>query len=628
MRLLSATCIATCLAVGLAGCAPIQVKRVDPERVHRYLTRNELSRGELSQSTHNLLFKYHLVQRFDDDRDGALEALHHAVLAGWLDRDEMAALSELAFHHAGRGGGSPYYLAAAAYAWAYLFPDEGAGTTGEFSDRARLAADLYNRGITLGLQVDGEVALRAVELPLPFGTLVVDFDESALLLGERRLERFVPVAEFEVRGFPSYYRWPGIGAPLAAAVARDDHVRDRELLSAGARVPVTALLRFDSMMEDLADGELVARLEVYLGTEERRVEIGGRSVPLEVEPTAALALMLTELKVWNTEYVGFLRGFSLGGDTSNLVSVRPYRPGLIPVVFVHGTASSSARWAELYNELINTPGLRERYQFWFFSYRTGNPVPYSAMLLREALSDAVARLDPEGVDPALRRMVVVGHSQGGLLTKTTVVDSGDAFWRSLSTRPLAALRLAPASEELIRGSYFVEPLPFVERVVFLATPHGGSYVAGSWAAHQLARFIQLPVDLTQAFADVAVGDRQAVAMRHSQTLIPTSVDNMTPGNPFIRVLRSLPIEPHVGSHSIIAVDGDGPLEEEDDGVVEYRSASLPGVDSERVVASGHSCQAHPETVAEMRRILFLHLEAGRSPARSVAREVGPALPFP
>ena len=108
--------------------------------------------------------------------------------------------------------------------------------------------------------------------------------------------------------------------------------------------------------------------------------------------------------------------------------MQPYRPGRIPVVFVHGTASSPARWAEMTNELMNDPVLGQRYQFWFFLYNTGNPVAYSAMGLREALQHVVADVNPNGTDPALRQMVVIGHSQGGLLTKMTVVNSGTRFW--------------------------------------------------------------------------------------------------------------------------------------------------------------------------------------------------------
>ena len=98
--------------------------------------------------------------------------------------------------------------------------------------------------------------------------------------------------------------------------------------------------------------------------------------------------------------------------------------GRVPVVLVHGTASSPARWAELVNELSSDPVIQQGCQFWFFSYNTGNPVTFSAGKLREDLRMAVAELDPEGRDPALHRIVVIGHSQGGLLAKLTVGMKG------------------------------------------------------------------------------------------------------------------------------------------------------------------------------------------------------------
>ena len=115
--------------------------------------------------------------------------------------------------------------------------------------------------------------------------------------------------------------------------------------------------------------------------------------------------------------------------------LQPYRPGKIPVVLVHGTASSPARWAELINELGGDPRIREQFQIWVFLYDTGNPIGYSAGRLRAALTATVQELDPEGKDPALRRMVVIGHSQGGLLTKLTAIDSGTRFWDRISTKP-------------------------------------------------------------------------------------------------------------------------------------------------------------------------------------------------
>jgi len=68
--------------------------------------------------------------------------------------------------------------------------------------------------------------------------------------------------------------------------------------------------------------------------------------------------------------------------------------------------------------------------------------------------------------------------------------------------------------------------------------------------------------------------------------------------------------PHVPVHSIVAVEGDGPIEEGSYGVVNYSSAHIEGVESERVVRSTHSTQGHPDTIAEVHRILLKHA-AGR-----------------
>jgi pimeloyl-ACP methyl ester carboxylesterase len=299
-------------------------------------------------------------------------------------------------------------------------------------------------------------------------------------------------------------------------------------------------------------------------------------------------------------------------EETRLVATWPYRRGLIPVVFVHGTASSAARWAQLYNELTNDPRLHDRYQFWFFSYETGNPIIYSAMLLRESLVQAVERVDPEGRDPALRQMVVIGHSQGGLLTKAMVVEPGTRFWNNLSDRPFEEVEMRDETRDLLGRAFFFHPLPFVRRVIFVATPHRGSYVAGSWIAHQVARLVQMPLDVTRVTADLATGARDLRAVARGQG-VPTSVDNMTPGNRFVKTLAPLPIAPGVSAHSIIAVRDDRPLEDAADGVVAYRSAHLDGVDSELVVQSGHSCQSNPHTIEEVRRILLLHLESAAAP---------------
>jgi hypothetical protein len=89
--------------------------------------------------------------------------------------------------------------------------------------------------------------------------------------------------------------------------------------------------------------------------------------------------------------------------------------------------------------------------------------------------------------------------------------------------------------------------------------------------------------------------------------MPTAVDNMRHNNPFIVALGSRPISPRVHINSIVAVKGDGPPEEGNDGVVTYESAHLDEAESELVVRSPHSMQANPMAIEEVRRILYLHL---------------------
>jgi pimeloyl-ACP methyl ester carboxylesterase len=275
------------------------------------------------------------------------------------------------------------------------------------------------------------------------------------------------------------------------------------------------------------------------------------------------------------------------------------------VVLVHGTASSPARWAELINELRIDPRIVKRYQFWLFMYNTGNPIAYSGALLREGLLHTVQQLDPEGKDPALRQMVVMGHSQGGLLTKLTVVNSGSKFLDNWSKVPLEELDIKAETRDLIRRSMFVEPVPHVRRVIFVATPHRGTPLSAIGIVGWLTRFIKLPAFAAGVATDMLTLNKEGL-LKAAFDRIPSAVDNMSPSHPFIKTLSSLPIADGVTAHSIIAVKGDGPPKEGSDGVVPYWSAHIEPVASEKVVKSPHSVQSNPHAIEEIRRILLEH----------------------
>ncbi len=594
-----------------AACAsPVGVRRMDPKAVQRGLTANVLSTGALSAPTRAVLARRALGSLYARDPEQGIATLRSEALPE-LQPDDVFALAEISFLHAERTTARPHYRAAALYAYAFLFPEDPALIPDSFDPRLRTAADLYNRALSLGFRSEDrlEVLVHAGRYQLPFGAIEIAFRPEDLLWAGRRIEHLVPGADFDVRGLRNRYRRPGIGASLAGDAPPAPGAPSDDLVARRLKVPVTLLLRVEDPRHQVAGDHVDANFELH-PIMDRTVEIGGREVPLEAESSSTLALMLQESRIWEREVRGFLREY-LGAqeEAPNLVALAPHRPGRTPVVFVHGTASSPGRWAEMFNELANDPRLAGDYEAWFFTYDTGNPIAYSAGLLRDSLSQAVTDLDPEGKDAGLRRMVLVGHSQGGLLCKMATVDTGSRLWDGVSRVPIDQLDVRPQTREQLRRAFFVKPLPFVSRVIFLATPQRGSFVAGQRLARWVSGLIELPQQLVSLTTDVATLDADAFRMRLSR--IPTSVDNMTPGHPFVRTLGTIPVAPGVAVHSIIAVRGAGPVEKGDDGVVSYRSAHVEDADSELVVRSGHSVQDNPEAIEEVRRILLLQSETQR-----------------
>ena len=590
-----------------------------------------LTNGEPSAATEQFLHRLGLAERFDKDPVGTLEQLRGQGTG--LSRDRLFALAELSFIYAQHENRQDHYLASAVYAYAFLFRKDGA-VDDPLDSRTRLAADLYNFGLGLALAAtptpaetnDGpanpgrtaaeaeatEVILTDRTLSLPFGLLELRGNASEFVWGGLRMSRFISVGEFSIRGLRNRYRQPGIGAALAAEVSQDGSGPEadiaRKYIPKRVKVPVTVFVRLEDVSEGIASGQLRGRLELYPSDEALTAEVEGRKLPLEQEFSAVLAYALEGAPVWDTEYGFFLSPGSRRSGT-NLAMLHPYRAGRIPVVLVHGTASSPARWADMINELQNDPLLSGRIQFWLFTYSTSNPILLSASELRTALLDIVKQLDPDGRDPALHRMVVIGHSQGGMLTRLMVTDSGNRFWDNVSKKPFSEIKGPPEALALFRNGMFFQPVPSVSRVVFIATPHRGSFRVSSLVLDLVRRVVTLPVTFAKSVNELAAENPDLESARDAVKAMPTAVDNMRPGNRFVRTLSASAIAPGVTAHSIIAVLGEGPVSGKTDGVVAYESAHLDGVESEKIVRSPHSCQAEPDTILEVRRILLEHLAA-------------------
>jgi pimeloyl-ACP methyl ester carboxylesterase len=293
-------------------------------------------------------------------------------------------------------------------------------------------------------------------------------------------------------------------------------------------------------------------------------------------------------------------------EPTGLSLLQPYRRGRIPVVFVHGLWSNPWSWSAMVEVLEADAALRDRYQFWTFGYSTGDPILYSASLLRRDLDEVRRKFDPDGLDAAFDRMIVVGHSMGGLLAKMMVQDSGPRLWRLLSDRPVDELAGDPEDRDLFRRALIFKPRPEVRRVVFIATPHRGSRVDRGRLERLGSRLVRLQEPLRLSYGRLMARNGPEFFKERLRKGLPTSIDELEWGSPFLTGLWELGLAAEVKAHSIIADRRDPPRAGGSDGLVPYDSAHLDGVTSESLVSSGHLCQDNPAVIREVRRILVEH----------------------
>jgi len=599
-------------ALSSSGCeTPVGVKRLGRESVIHDIRADAVDSGVASQFSIQVLARNDLLDRYRGAPEDALRDLYRKVVQERA-RDELVALAELSFLTATKLESKKHYLAAVVTSYAYLFHPESRGALDPYDPRFRIAADVYNSALTEFLKSpSGDITIADGVHELPAGSLEIRASRPGFPWGPKEFGRFLPAYEFAVRGLRTRNRNPGLGAPLIAVRGPAGREEDEDLRTAAdflpsrAKIAATAFLRIDWKAGQSMPGRVSSSLELYAPFNTIEIDVDGLKVPLEADLTVPIAYTLQKSSIWRIE----LRALFSGESTEfkpGIFLTQPYSPGKIPVVFVHGTASSPARWAEMFNGLQSYRELREKYQFWGFIYNTGNPIIYSAHLLREALENVVRTLDPQGKDSALRRMVLIGHSQGGLLTKLQTVDSGNIFWNAVVSGGEEERDQGADQENLLRRVLIVRPLPFVARAVFISTPHRGSFMSRKWYAKFGSLFYKAPKKLLDVSRNIVVRDPTGIRKDLAKH-IPTSVENMHPENPFMVALANLPIAPSVKVNSIVAVKGTGPVEGGNDGIVEYKSAHIEGAESECVIRWGHSCQDHPLTILEVRRILLEHL---------------------
>src|SRR5258708_39465715 len=127
-----------------AGCeTPVGVERLDASTAQRRVTANVLTTDELSPEARNVLRRWVLAERYDDDPAGAIAALHAIATEGRGDEDEVITLAEIAYLYGEKTRERSYFLVAAIYSFAFLFPERGFKPPSSYDPRLRLASDLH-----------------------------------------------------------------------------------------------------------------------------------------------------------------------------------------------------------------------------------------------------------------------------------------------------------------------------------------------------------------------------------------------------------------------------------------------------------------------------------------------------
>lgn len=614
----------TVLVSTVIGWSDISVTPNRSDRTRIALQRNLAGLDKPSERTVETLKRYDVERTYRRNPDQAIAALEK-VARNSPEGEVVYALSELSWLEGRRldrwrrPAAIDRYLGAVAYAFDYLFePDLAAGR--EPSDpRFRLACELYNDGLERlirAAQSDGKI--------MPEGTieLKVNGRKQVLSVALRNspwkpsdVDQIILASDFTVSGLETKSYLYGMGVPLIGIHRPEAPGKDgaEKFFPPEMTFPLTAFLRPNSRLRETGGDANFPRectLELVDPISTHRVGTKPAEMPVEADLTTPLAYMWSRTDLDRYRWKGLFRpGAAM--QRANLMMLRPYEPGKIPVVMVHGLISSPLAWVAMLNDLLRDPVIHEKYQFMLYMYPTGVPIPIAAAGLRDALIQAQQMYDPSGSDPAFEKMVLLGHSMGGLLSHTMAVSSENKLWRLHSDRQFQDINGEPAVLEELQRYLFFEPLPFVRRVVFLATPHRGSDLSRHMIGQVGSRLISDPDHVSDLLSKLIKDNPDAFDRRQFRRF-PSSIETLDTDSDFLLALLSMKPGPGVIFHSIIGQTRPGPPDKSSDGVVPYRSSHIEGVASEFLVRSDHGVQRAQLAIQEVRRILLEH--AGAVPA--------------
>lgn len=413
--------------------------------------------------------------------------------------------------------------------------------------------------------------------------------------------RILPADRYQFRGSLVKDRSlkDGLGAPMVIVSKDIDPTKfDPFIQGKNIYYGVTEVLQFNGR-------NCTATYIDPLATE--TVDFAGHTYPVAADFTAPLALALAELAPRKKELERLVNPGEFASST-RLGRLQPYDPRKIPILCIHGLGDSQATWAPLIESLRTNPTIRQNYQVWFFSYPTGYPYPLMAAVLRKQM-DAINSFHPDH-----KKIVVIGHSMGGMIARELITDSGMKIWNAYYDMPPAKLPVSEKTRRIFSSAFIFQHRPEIARVIFASASHRGADMATGFGGRLLSSIIGGNATAPELAADeaTAVSLMKPDFSGDKLKRLPNSLDVLRPGNRFVTTIDKIPTTKGIPFNSIIGDRGKGgnlnhtpPVST--DGIVPYWSSHLDGAESELIVPSGHWTNRNPEAIAEVRRILLKHL---------------------
>lgn len=419
---------------------------------------------------------------------------------------------------------------------------------------------------------------------------------------------FLLCSDFKIENLSHFTHEFGLGVPVIAVTGEKNNYESLKTESPIAH-GATVFLRFRRPSGE--PDTFHAALEFYDNDKVRSVKVAGEEhIPLIFDYSTPFASYVSTLP--DVNLLRYMLNPAGAITAPGLYTLEPYNPDKIPVVLIHGLMSSPHTWMQMVNTLKNDPVIRQNCQFWFFTYSSGNPLLYSASLFRQSILDAQMELaqTPEA-KASFNKMVLIGHSMGGLVAKTALLDAQDTLLKKLTGMSWQEIqpKCTPEQQVLLHDMLIFDSIPAVKRVLFLAVPHRGSAMAKYTIAHIGSSLISLPGELVAQAHELVLqlfGKESKADLAVSE--IQTGIDALDPDNRVLKLLNETPFKSGVPYHSIIGNEDAANVPGGTDGIVAYSSSHLDGAQSELIVQSGHSVQLHPAAIHEVRRILRLHLQ--------------------